>query len=174
MIGVVALAGTEDHHLLQFRHLLAAEDFPVPVADQAHLGGHVDDCPTPRCRHDACRGLSRHEHRAHIERQNVIVDPGIGFGKTLDHNLALLRGLPAFASLGQPLMVGASRKAFIGRILGTEADQRLEGSLAAAVAAVMGGADIVRVHDVKETRRAIRVADAIRSRAALPERPSHG
>ena len=112
--------------------------------------------------------------QAGIERQNIIVDPGIGFGKTLDHNLALLRGLPAFAPLGQPLMVGASRKAFIGRILGTEADQRLEGSLAAAVAAVMGGADIVRVHDVKETRRAIRVADAIRFGAALPERPSHG
>jgi dihydropteroate synthase len=112
--------------------------------------------------------------QAGIERQNIIVDPGIGFGKTLDHNLALLRGLSAFGALGQPLLVGASRKAFIGRILGTEADQRLEGSLAAAVAAVMGGADIVRVHDVKETRRAIRVADAIRSRAALPERPSHG
>ena len=112
--------------------------------------------------------------QAGIERQNIIVDPGIGFGKTLDHNLALLRGLSAFGALGQPLLVGASRKAFIGRILGTEADQRLEGSLAAAVAAVMGGADIVRVHDVKETRRAIRVADAIRSGAAGSERPSHG
>jgi dihydropteroate synthase len=112
--------------------------------------------------------------RAGIERQNIIVDPGIGFGKTLDHNLALLRGLPAFAALGQPLLVGASRKAFIGRILGTEADERLEGSLAAAVAAVMGGAEIVRVHDVKETQRAIRVADAIRFGVAGAEKPSHG
>jgi dihydropteroate synthase len=112
--------------------------------------------------------------RAGIERQGIIVDPGIGFGKTLDHNLALLRGLPAFAALGQPLLVGASRKAFIGRILGTEADERLEGSLAAAVAAVMGGAEIVRVHDVKETQRAIRVADAIRFGVAGAEKPSHG
>lgn len=123
---------------------------------------------------DFLAGRIQFATQAGIERQNIIIDPGIGFGKTLDHNLALLRGLPAFAPLGQPLMVGASRKAFIGRILGTEADQRLEGSLAAAVAAVMGGADIVRVHDVKETRRAIRVADAIRSGAAGSERPSHG
>lgn len=112
--------------------------------------------------------------RAGIERQNIIVDPGIGFGKTLDHNLTLLKGLPAFAALGQPLLVGASRKAFIGRILGTQPDERLEGSLAAAVAAVMGGADIVRVHDVKETHRAIRVADAIRFGVAGSERPSDG
>lgn len=109
-----------------------------------------------------------------IERQNIIVDPGIGFGKTLDHNLTLLRGLPAFAALGQPLLVGASRKAFIGRILGTEPDQRLEGSLAAAVAAAIGGADMVRVHDVRETYRAIRVADAVRFGMAGAERPSHG
>jgi dihydropteroate synthase len=112
--------------------------------------------------------------QAGIERQNIIVDPGIGFGKTLDHNLTLLRGLPAFAALGQPLLVGASRKAFIGRILGTEPDQRLEGSLAAAVAAVLGGADIVRAHDVKETHRAIRVADAVRFGLTGSERPLHG
>ena len=123
---------------------------------------------------DFLAGRIQFATQAGIESQNIIIDPGIGFGKTLDHNLALLRGLSAFGALGQPLLVGASRKAFIGRILGTEADQRLEGSLAAAVAAVMGGAEIVRVHDVKETRRAIRVADAIRSGTAGSERPSHG
>jgi dihydropteroate synthase len=73
-----------------------------------------------------------------------------------------MRGLPALAAIGQPLLVGASRKGFIGTLLGLEADERLEGSLAAAVAAVLGGANIIRVHDVKETRRAIRIADAIR------------
>jgi dihydropteroate synthase len=99
---------------------------------------------------------------AGVERENIIIDPGIGFGKTLDHNLALLRGLPALASVGQPLLVGASRKTFIGKILGVEPEERLEGSLAAAIAAVFGGAHIIRVHDVKETRKAIRVADAIR------------
>jgi dihydropteroate synthase len=97
-----------------------------------------------------------------IERTNIVIDPGIGFGKSLEHNYALLRGLPAVAALGQALLVGASRKAFIGRILDADADDRLEGSLAAAVAAVLGGAHIVRVHDVKQTRRAVRVADAIR------------
>ena len=97
-----------------------------------------------------------------IERGRIIVDPGIGFGKTLEHNLALLRGLPALAALGPPLVAGVSRKTFIGKILGLEPAERLEGSLAAAVAAVLGGANIIRAHDVKETRRAIRVADAIR------------
>ena len=100
--------------------------------------------------------------KAGVERKNIIVDPGIGFGKTLDHNLILLRGLPALASMGYPLLVGASRKTFIGKILGAEPDERLEGSLAAAVAAVFGGAHIIRAHDVKETCRAVRVADAIR------------
>jgi dihydropteroate synthase len=99
---------------------------------------------------------------AGVERDHIILDPGIGFGKTPDHNLTLLRGLPALASLGHPLLVGASRKSFIGKILGVEPDERLEGSLAAAVAAVFGGAHIIRVHDVKETCRAVRVADAIR------------
>jgi dihydropteroate synthase len=99
---------------------------------------------------------------AGVERDNIILDPGIGFGKTLDHNLILLRGLPVFASMGYPLLVGASRKAFIGKILDAKPDERLEGSLAAAVVAVFGGAHIIRAHDVKETCRAVRVADAIR------------
>jgi dihydropteroate synthase len=97
-----------------------------------------------------------------VAQDAVIVDPGIGFGKTLQHNLDLLRGLPALAALGQPLLVGASRKAFIGKISGLDADERLEGSLAAAVAAIFNGANLLRVHDVRETVRAARVADAIR------------
>jgi dihydropteroate synthase len=97
-----------------------------------------------------------------IAAERIILDPGIGFGKTLEHNLQLLRGLPVLAALGQPLLVGVSRKAFIGKILDVDPDQRLEGSLAAAVAAVLAGASILRVHDVAETRRAARIADAIR------------
>jgi dihydropteroate synthase len=99
---------------------------------------------------------------AGIAAERIILDPGIGFGKTLEHNLQLLRGLPALAALGQPLLMGASRKAFIGKILDLDPDHRLEGSLAAAVAAVLGGANLLRVHDVAETCRAARVADAIR------------
>ena len=92
----------------------------------------------------------------------VILDPGIGFGKTLEHNLLLIRGLGSIAALGHPLLVGASRKTFIGRLTNLDPDERLEGSLAAAVAAVLCGANIVRVHDVRETRRALAVADALR------------
>ena len=99
---------------------------------------------------------------AGIDAEAIILDPGIGFGKTIEHNLQLLRGLPMLAALGQPLLVGVSRKAFIGKILGLEPEQRLEGSLAAGVAAVLGGANIIRVHDVAPTCRAVRVADAIR------------
>lgn len=99
---------------------------------------------------------------AGVAQEAVIVDPGIGFGKTVEHNLELLRGLPALAALGQPLLVGASRKTFIGKILGAEPADRLEGSLAAAVAAVLGGANILRVHDVAETVKAVRIADALR------------
>jgi len=97
-----------------------------------------------------------------IAAESVLLDPGIGFGKTLEHNLQLLRGLAIFAALGQPLLVGVSRKAFIGKILNLEPDQRLEGSLAANVAAVLGGANLVRVHDVAETCKALKVADALR------------
>jgi len=99
---------------------------------------------------------------AGIDADSIVLDPGIGFGKTAEHNIQLLRGLSVLAALGQPLLVGASRKNFIGKILGLDPDQRLEGSLAAAVAAVLGGANIVRVHDVAETCRAVRVVDALR------------
>ncbi|OGQ48672.1 MAG: dihydropteroate synthase [Deltaproteobacteria bacterium RIFCSPLOWO2_02_FULL_57_26] len=94
--------------------------------------------------------------------EQILVDPGIGFGKELEHNLALLRGLPALASLGRPILVGPSRKTFIGKILGVGPEERLEGSLAAAVAAVLAGANMIRIHDVREARRAIGIADALR------------
>ena len=101
--------------------------------------------------------------KAGIPTERIIVDPGIGFGKTAAHNLALLKDLGSLNSLGQPLLVGISRKAFIGKILNAAGpEERLEGSLAAAVAAALSGANIVRVHDVGETYRALRVVDAIR------------
>ncbi len=99
---------------------------------------------------------------AGVGPEEIIIDPGIGFGKNLDHNLTLLRGLPALASLGQPLLVGPSRKTFLGKILEAAPEDRLEGSLAAAVAAVLAGANMIRIHDVREARRAIQIADALR------------
>jgi dihydropteroate synthase len=97
-----------------------------------------------------------------IAPEMLIIDPGIGFGKTIQHNLELIRGLPALAAAGRPLLIGASRKAFIGRILGFDAGERLEGSVAVGVAAILNGANLLRVHDVRETVRAARIADAIR------------
>ncbi len=92
------------------------------------------------------------------------VDPGIGFGKRLEHNLALLRGLSALhARLDVPLMVGVSRKAFIGQLTGKNASERMFGTAAAVTAAVMGGAAAVRVHDVAEMRDVVRVAEALRT-----------
>lgn len=95
----------------------------------------------------------------------ICVDPGIGFGKTVGHNLTLLRRLDALAPLGKPILVGPSRKRFIGALLDVPPAERLEGTLAAAVAAVSGGAHILRVHDVAAVRRAVRVAEAIRDAA---------
>jgi dihydropteroate synthase len=99
---------------------------------------------------------------AGISQEMIVIDPGIGFGKALQHNLELLRGLPMIAALGRPVLLGASRKAFIGRILNSDVSDRLEGSLAIAVAAVLGGANIIRAHDVPETAKAVKIADAIR------------
>jgi dihydropteroate synthase len=92
-----------------------------------------------------------------------VADPGIGFGKTLRHNLRLLAGLRHLRRLGVPLLVGASRKSFIGRLTGDPPERRLEGSLAAAVIAASCGADLLRVHDVAATVRALRVVDAVRA-----------
>jgi dihydropteroate synthase len=102
--------------------------------------------------------------------KEVWVDPGIGFGKNLEHNLELLRGIPALASLGYPVVVGVSRKSFIGRLTSRkEPSLRLPGSLAAGLFAVLGGARVLRVHDVAETVEAIAVWSAlVPPRATVP------
>jgi dihydropteroate synthase len=97
-----------------------------------------------------------------IDKKRIVVDPGFGFGKTLEHNLALLRALDQFAALGVPLMVGMSRKAMIGTLVGREKHaDRAAGSAAAALIAVQKGASIVRVHDVAATRDALAVWEAV-------------
>ncbi len=98
---------------------------------------------------------------AGVASDAVAVDPGVGFGKTQEHNLALLRHLDRIVALGHPVVVGVSRKSFIERIGGGESGERLPGSIAAATLAVANGAHLVRVHDVPETVRAMRVADAV-------------
>jgi dihydropteroate synthase len=99
---------------------------------------------------------------AGVSPESICVDPGIGFGKTLAHNLTLLKRLDALAPLGRAVVLGPSRKRFIGALLGLGPEGRLEGTLAACVMAVQGGVHILRVHDVGAVRRAVRVAEAIR------------
>jgi dihydropteroate synthase len=96
-----------------------------------------------------------------IAEERIWLDPGIGFGKTVEHNLELLRRLAELRELGRPLVIGASRKSFIGKIDGSGVDERLGGSIASSVLAAAEGADVLRVHDVAETAEAMRVAEAI-------------
>jgi dihydropteroate synthase len=106
---------------------------------------------------------------AGIPRARLIVDPGFGFGKAVAHNLALLRGLPELAGLGCPVLAGLSRKSLIGAVLGLPVDERLHASVALALIAVQNGASIVRVHDVRATRDAVRMWEAVQSRAGEQE-----
>jgi len=99
---------------------------------------------------------------AGIDERRILVDPGIGFGKTVDHNLALLRNLYRLNDLGRPVLVGLSRKSFLGAILDLPADERIEGTIAADAIAIVRGASIIRVHDVKEGRRTADVAERLR------------
>ncbi len=99
---------------------------------------------------------------AGIPSQKLLIDPGFGFGKSLQQNLQLLNALPDFKSMGLPLLVGLSRKSMIGLILDKPVEQRLYGSISAAVIASMLGADIIRVHDVTETREALAIVQALK------------
>ncbi len=98
---------------------------------------------------------------AGVAEERIWLDPGIGFGKTLEHNLELLRRLGELRELGRPLLIGTSRKSFIGRIDGSEADARIGGTIASSVLAVAEGAEILRVHDVAEVSQALVMARAI-------------
>lgn len=100
---------------------------------------------------------------AGLTAEQVVLDVGIGFGKTLEHNLELIRHLDYFKKLGCPILLGPSRKSFIGLILDLPVEERLEGTLAVVAIGVIKGANILRVHDVKETLRAVKVAATLRS-----------
>ncbi|NQW23653.1 MAG: dihydropteroate synthase [SAR202 cluster bacterium] len=98
---------------------------------------------------------------AGVSKANIVVDPGIGFGKTPDHNLTVLAELARLKAVGCPILVGTSRKSTLGLLLNLPADQRVEGTAATVSLSIAGGADIVRVHDVKEMVRVCRVTDAV-------------
>ena len=112
--------------------------------------------------HDFLAGRIAACEKAGIARDRIVADPGFGFGKTVAHNLTLLKRLPELAALGVPLLAGWSRKSSLGRITGRDTGARLSASLAAALLALLGGARILRVHDVKETRDVVLVWEAWR------------
>ena len=148
----------------ELRNIIAKHDVPVILM---HMKGTPKTMQQNPEYHDLLREIrdffdqqitvARQEHI-----QQIIIDPGIGFGKTLEHNLQILKHLTVFEELGCPILVGPSRKSFIGKITGLPVTERLEGTIAAVAVSVMNGAHIVRVHDVKECKRAVQIADAIR------------
>jgi dihydropteroate synthase len=109
-----------------------------------------------------CDAIARAE-AAGVSADSILVDPGIGFGKTVEHNLMLLRKLAALTELGKPVLVGTSRKSFIGRLLASPSAERIFGTAGSVAASVMNGASVVRVHDVGEMSDVVRVVDAIRT-----------
>jgi dihydropteroate synthase len=117
------------------------------------------------------RGVER-ARGAGVPEACIAVDPGIGFGKALEHNLELLARLDELAALGRPVVIGVSRKSFLGRLTDQPVDRRLEAGLAASAVAIFQGASILRTHDVEATRSAALVASALRGarRAAPPQR----
>ena len=108
----------------------------------------------------------RRAREAGVPEERIAIDPGLGFAKTGEHNLLLMRRLRELTQLGRPLLAGASRKSFLGRLSGKPAPERLTGSVAAAAVLALNGASIVRVHDVAATREALAVVDAVRSSAS--------
>ena len=138
--------------------VIAAAGVPAILMHNRSSSQYVDLVP------DVLAGLARISgiaQAAGIALHNIILDPGIGFGKTADHNLELLRRLPELRDLGYPMLLGVSRKSTIGRILNLPPEERSEGTAAAVAMGIAGGADIVRVHDVKAMVRVARMTDAI-------------
>jgi len=134
--------------------LMHMQGTPLTMQDNPRYGDVVEDI----------RSLLQNSLRLAREAgiDQAAVDPGIGFGKTLEHNLEILARLDEFRALGVPLVLGVSRKSFIGAVLGLPVEERLEGSLAAAVLGVQKGANIIRAHDVAATVRAVKLATAIK------------
>jgi len=136
----------------------------TPQTMQSHT--EYADIVAEVCAYLERRIASALERGVDIER--IIIDPGIGFGKSPEGNIELIRNLEALKKLGRPVLIGASRKSFIGALTAEPEADRLAGSLSIAAIAVMKGADILRVHDVRETRQAVSMAEAVRGVAKSP------
>ncbi|MGA2111124.1 MAG: dihydropteroate synthase [Anaerolineales bacterium] len=150
---------------------------PKDAAQEARLGGRYVGVSYMDLLADVTRELQGSVElalAAGVASDRIIVDPGIGFGKTVEQNLELLNRLGEFKTLGRPILVGPSRKSFVGYTLNLPPDQRVEGTASAVTLAIDRGADIVRVHDVAAMSRVIRFADAVvRKRISPREHSSH-
>ena len=145
--------------------LAAREGVPVVLM---HMQGRPKDMQVRPVYTDVVREIMdffetrlRFAEQAGLSSDRIVLDPGIGFGKTVDHNLEILSRLDEFRSLGRPLLIGPSRKSFIGEVLGLPVEERIEGTAAAVAVGVLNGASIVRVHDVKAMARVVRMVEAI-------------
>jgi dihydropteroate synthase len=143
----------------QMAATVAAAGVPIVLMHNKPGGGYHDLVGEIS---ESLRGSVELARAAGVADDRIIVDPGIGFGKTREENLEIIRRLTEFRTLGFPLLIGPSRKSFIGKTLDLPAGERLEGTAAAVTLSIAGGADIVRVHDVKAMVRVARMADAIR------------
>ncbi|MEX1169731.1 MAG: dihydropteroate synthase [Chloroflexota bacterium] len=166
LINDVWGAGADD----SLARLAAAHGVPLVVMHNRKEPRYRDLMPEVI---DDLRAALDRALRLGVPWDDLIVDPGFGFGKTPDHNLELLRELGSLRMLGRPILLGTSRKSTLGRVLDLGTDERLEATLATTALGIAGGADIVRVHDVRENVRAARIADAI-IRANWRSEPAEG
>jgi len=151
---------TMDPHMAE-----VAVRFDIPVVLMHMKFAHSEGATSEDIVGEVMRDLEKlttHAIHQGIKKENIILDPGIGYDKNVTQNLRILKNLQRFKALDYPLLVGVSRKAFIGYTTGAPVDQRLFGSIAASSIAVLHGADIIRLHDVAETVQAIQIAEAIR------------
>ncbi len=161
--GIVNLVGgLRDRKMAE---LLAGTGAPVVLMHMQGEPANMQDSPEYMDVMDdivsELRAQVRTAADAGIDPRNIALDPGIGFGKTVEHNLEIIRRLGELRILDLPILIGASRKSFIGKVLDADAGDRLEGGIAAAVLAAANGADIIRTHDVGATARALKLADRI-------------
>jgi dihydropteroate synthase len=156
-VGLANLAATYDVPLILMHNRRAQ-------AAAGRLGGHFRQVPYEDLMGDIFHGLSESVElalRRHVKWENILVDPGIGFGKTPEQNLVVMRRLRELRALGRPILMGTSRKSVVGLTLGVPMGERLEGTAATVAVTICNGADIVRVHDVREMARVSRMTDAI-------------
>ncbi len=152
-------------------HVLAEYDAPVVVM-------HIKGTPKDMQKHPHYDNVLKEIYtylknsvnlatHAGIKKEQVVIDPGIGFGKRLQDNYEIIRNLRKFAPIGCPILLGPSRKSFIGKVLNLNVDQRLEGTAAAVAIGIFNGAHIVRIHDVKEMARVCQIADLISGKTPI-------